>query len=214
MRVYTKKQLTTALKRENEIWLYSYADLITNLMAFFLLLLTISQASPAMRERVQESLGKAMGTARPNDAAVFANTVTQMIDSQNLQNKIAVKKTLEGTSLIFSGGLFFESLSANLTTEAQQMLDQVIPLLSKLPTKFRFDIEGHADSRPVQNVVAFASNWELSAARAGAVVRYLSQKGLSSRKFRAIGYADSKPISQEDRENRRVVITVARGLEP
>src|SRR5690625_7301960 len=73
-------------------------------------------------------------------------------------------------------------------------------------------VEGHTDSVPIRSA-RFPSNWELSGARAGSVVRYLEANGIHSERLRAVGYADTRPLGSNDTvqgraSNRRVELTI------
>lgn len=205
-----------AAKRENEIWLYSYADLITNLMAFFIVMLVMSRADVQTSQKIKDSLAKMVGKRSSATAVVsddeIVNSISQLILENQLGSNIAVDTKTDGLSLTFSGGVFFETSSSELTPAAKDILDRVSPIFMKLGKEHRIDVEGHADARPLRGSDVYPSNWELSAARAGAVVRYLSSKGVSPQKMRAIGYAETRPVSQDWQTNRRVVISIGKGL--
>jgi len=108
---------------------------------------------------------------------------------------------------------FFESGRAELTEEMQGQMDQLAPVLKKLADKFDIVVEGHTDNVPIFTR-QFASNWELSTARATNVVMYLlDRKGFPPKRMAAVGYGEYHPIVPNDTEqnrkrNRRVVFFV------
>ncbi len=216
-----------ALKKESEIWLYSYADLITNLLAFFLMLLIMSRSDDHAMEKIQESISKAVGgktvtkvvkplsAAPQTQAPVVNNPEASMVDSvsdfikrKKLEKNVSVEKNKNGISLTLSGAVFFETSSEKLSKDAKTLLERLGPIFVKIPAGHVIDVEGHADSRPLVKNQRFPSNWELSAARAGSVVRFLVSHGLNENSMRAIGYGNTKPVSQELHANRRVVISI------
>lgn len=215
---YTRLQVQSAVKRAEEVWLYSYADLITNLLAFFIMVTVLMTGSQETRDSIQSSIAKMTGkgalSGRDSGQVVeeLDNVVSEFVKERNLKNQIALQRDINGISLTFSGGFLFDTLSAEIKPEAQAMLEQLIPLVNRLPKSMRVDVGGHADARPIQDNEKYASNWELSSARAGAVVRFLSQKGIQERRMRAIGYASTQPVSDNLDENRRVVIRIGRGV--
>lgn len=214
-KVYTRQHLQVAAKKESEVWLYSYADLITNLLAFFILMMSMATMSPPQIEKVQESIrssSKLFGGETNQLDNQMALVVTKFIRENDLKNFAAVERKIDGVSITFTGGVFFETLSADLTQEARTILSSLAPLFQKLPKDYRIDVSGHADSRAITDDTQFPSNWELSSARAASVVRYMVSEGVSPRKFRAIGYADTQPVSHDFDQNRRVVIKVGRGV--
>jgi chemotaxis protein MotB len=82
-------------------------------------------------------------------------------------------------------------------------------LAKTLPDKYFIIVQGHTDSRPVKGGI-YPSNWELSSARAGGVVRYLESQGFPSKRMRAVGMADTAQIedTSDSAQNRRVVIQI------
>lgn len=117
------------------------------------------------------------------------------------------------TITISPDNILFDSGKASLKPEFKKVLDVLGPTLLSLPN--RIQIEGHTDNVPI-NTVVFPSNWELSTARASAVLRYLvSGVGVPVSRLSAAGYADSHPVdTNETKEgkarNRRVEIVILR----
>jgi len=112
----------------------------------------------------------------------------------------------------FPTELWFQSGSAHLKPTGKEFLDLLIPYLKQLPN--RIEIQGHTDSDPISTAV-YPSNWELSAGRSGAVIRYLVGQGMQPKKLQAAGYADTLPVdTNKTREgkanNRRVEILILR----
>lgn len=207
-----KRKADFAAKKENEIWLYSYADLITNLLAFFLMILVATKSDPSNKEKIQRSISaitKSGGNRVVSTDEELATYIAQSLKDLGLQNNVALDRQKNGVNLVFSGGLFFDTNSAALTPDALELLTSLSPVFDKLPMTYHLDIEGHADSRPIVNSTIYPSNWELSAARAGAVVRYLASKGIAATRLRAVGYADTRPSGQGSQGNRRVVIAIS-----
>ena len=208
------RQANLLAKQHSEVWLYSYSDLITNLLAFFILMMSMSKMNAPDIEAVQESIRKSsqyFGGETNDVDKQFASVVTKFIRENDLKNYASVERKIDGVSITFTGGVFFDTLSADLTPEAKRILSSLAPIFQKLPNDYRIDVEGHADSRPITDDSLFGSNWELSSSRAGAVVRLLSSNNVKSKRMRAVGYADTQPISSDIDQNRRVVIKVGRG---
>jgi chemotaxis protein MotB len=119
-----------------------------------------------------------------------------------------------GDRFIFQAEVLFPQGKAELAPAAKQQLDPVIDALKDIASKIPPDIDwvlqvnGHTDHRPIHNP-DFASNWELSTARAIAVVRYAIERGIPPDHLAAAGFADNQPIDTgmtEDayRKNRRI----------
>jgi chemotaxis protein MotB len=106
--------------------------------------------------------------------------------------------------------ILFPSASAQLQPSALGVIERLGNALAPFPNAIR--VEGHTDNRPIKTV-AFISNWELSAARAGSVVRVLASRGIAPSRLAVIGYGEYRPShtnsTLEGRNaNRRVIIVI------
>jgi chemotaxis protein MotB len=123
------------------------------------------------------------------------------------------------TLVEMNSAAFFDSGSATLSVPGKTILrDIAVKLKADEYRDYRIVVEGHTDDTPIATP-QFPSNWELSAARAAAVVRFFLDEGLPSERMRAVGYADTLPklpdrdaagraIPENQARNRRVVITL------
>jgi chemotaxis protein MotB len=123
---------------------------------------------------------------------------------------------IQGDRFVLQAGLLFESGSADLGAQGRTHLttlaETLLQISRKIPKKINWilRIDGHTDRVPIQNE-KFASNWELSAARAVSVVRFLSQKGIPEHRMAAAGFSKYHPIDRADtpsayQKNRRIEI--------
>ncbi len=113
---------------------------------------------------------------------------------------------------LLSDGMLFARGSANLQAESNGLLDHVAQILRTAPNNVQ--VEGHTCDLPIHSA-AFPSNWELSTARAGAILRHFTEgaEALNPQRFTCAGYADTRPIAANDTEehrarNRRVEIVL------
>ena len=116
-----------------------------------------------------------------------------------------------------SSAAFFDSGSATLSAAGAAILrGELDKLNSDQYEDYEITVEGHTDDTPI-HTAQFPSNWELSTARAAAVVHFLLDQGIPAQKLRAAGYADTfpklpnhdadgNPIPENQAQNRRVVI--------
>ncbi len=123
---------------------------------------------------------------------------------------------IQGDRFVLQAGLLFESGSTDLGAQGRihltTLADTLLQISRKIPKKINWilRIDGHTDRVPIQNEI-FASNWELSAARAVSVVRFLSQKGIPEKRMAAAGFSKYHPIDTADtpeayQKNRRIEI--------
>lgn len=150
------------------------------------------------------------------DVRPFAQSeIVDLLKSQGRAD--IVQKGDRITTLEISSAAFFDSGSAALSKAGESILrDVTIDLKSDKLKDYQITVEGHTDDSPI-NTPRFPSNWELSTARASAVVHFFLDEGIPARKLRAAGYADTFPkapnrdangnaIPENQTQNRRVVI--------
>ena len=126
------------------------------------------------------------------------------------EKEFEIFTTKEGVVLKLPGKVLFDTGKAELKPKAKTLLNKVAPLFKQYPYPVR--VEGHTDNVPI-HTEKYPSNWELSAARAVNVVRYLQGKGLSKEKVFAVGYGEYRPLVSNDTPehralNRRVEIVI------
>jgi len=124
---------------------------------------------------------------------------------------VNVKTEPRGVVVTFADAVLFGSGSADLKPEIAGVLEKVAKLLSTTPGKFT--VEGHTDNVPISSS-KYASNWELSTARAASMVHFFIDKGLDPSKFAVAGYAEFRPLdtnaTEEGRaKNRRVELVIS-----
>lgn len=218
-------------------WLTTYADMITLMLCFFVMLYEPSEVDITRLQALSASIsGDPTGGSISLSAGKLAdlgNTISSMpsMDKGKLlgttlkkavslfapdikSNKIVVTSDERGVVISLAADAFFERNSAELNIEeSREILLGIAQFLSdKELAARRFRIEGHTDSGD-SNYEKWKSNWELSALRAINVLHYLTDFGAQESKFSVAGYADTRPVySNETAEgrayNRRVDIII------
>ncbi len=220
-----KTRRSTRRHENVDRWLLTYADMITLLVALFIMLYSMSAVNQekfgalaqSMRREFQalpeQDGGKVVGTGSIVDPVEQqVSRLQQFLQEKGLQSQVRIRHEERGLVIsLLSDGTLFDLGSADLKPSAKQVLDQVAEALRALPNPVL--IEGHTDNLPIRTA-QYPSNWELSAARAARVLRYLVQKGgIPAERLIAVGYADTRPLvpnrSPANRaQNRRVDIAV------
>lgn len=124
---------------------------------------------------------------------------------------VQVTRERERTILRIEDRLLFTSADVDIGAQGSVLLDRLLPALRDFDGEI--SVEGHTDSRTI-STERFPSNWELSAGRATAVLRYLSRGGVSAGRLRAIGYGPTRPLAANDSDtgraqNRRVELVLS-----
>lgn len=123
---------------------------------------------------------------------------------------VEVSRVAEGISLRVEDNLLFSTAEAELTGAGRDVIESLVALIQRHDGDV--SVEGHTDSRPI-NTPQFPSNWELSSARATAILRYLADEGVSPSRLRAVGFGDTRPLASNDSQegrakNRRVEVII------
>ncbi len=180
-------------------WMVNYADLMTELVCFWLILYALSAA---LSKPVQEAKAQVEETMKEQEVAGEVKIT---------KDGLVISLEEQGTNV------FFESGSADMTEQMKKILDSLAPTFQKLAEK-KHDmiVEGHTDDVPIRTA-RFASNWELSTARATTVVQYLLKAhSYPPKHIAAVGYGENKNLPRGPDEdlaawrskNRRVVFVV------
>ena len=224
----------------DERWVISYADLVTLLLGFFIILYATSELDLERFESISLGLAKAfnvpvkegidpagspvlgggrgllpgpINTGRVDrDLAIIQETLAGHERARVLEpGEIEVRR--EDDSIVFriADSLVFPSASAELRPGALPLLQVIGEIVRDLPNEIR--VEGHTDAVPVLTE-RYPSNWELSSARATAVLRYLTEDGaVDPSRVYAAGYGEHRPLATNETPegralNRRADIVV------
>lgn len=204
----------------------TFADMITLLLTFFVLLFTIAEMDLKKYTEIMKSIRKEFGAtaapalgvktesatlppvAPPKEAAKqIIKDLEKLVSDKNLQEDVEVLNTKRGVLLRVKEKMLFTTGEAELSPASYPVLDELLDITGK--SSYLVSIEGHTDAQPVRGGV-YHSNWELSTARAIAVLNYFKdKKKIDTKKIRIVGYADSQPLDQDDTpqaraRNRRV----------
>ncbi len=204
-------------------WLLSWSDFVTLLLALFAAMYAGAALDPAKSEAVARSVGVALGTpliktapsvsqtaaddapgdgggqgndhSAADDTAAFAREIAESLAALGLGERVRVGVEGGTVGIDIDAGLLFREGDAALSDEARSLLDDVARLMRERPHQIR--VEGHTDSKPIANE-RYASNWELSSARAAVVVRQLAASGIAEMRMTAVGMAANRPLGLND----------------
>lgn len=222
-------------------WLVSYADFITLLFAFFVVMYSISNVNMGKYRVLSDSVSTAF-SAQTNSPfpvgsqlgvsvqrapiAVGLIGQTGLVSMQETAAKmdkrlqkwvkkgmIAVSGNEKWLEIEIKSSLLFKSGGAVLSADAAGVISELTSVIKT--TSNPLYVSGYTDDIPI-NTNRYPTNWELSAARSASVVRLLAQSGINPARMGAIGYAEYRPVAANDTEinrqkNRRVVIRVMTG---
>lgn len=216
-------------KSGHERWVVSYADFITLLFAFFVVMYSVSQVNEQKYRVLSETLGnifqgadeKTDGSNSHSGSGVGPTLVDTNVLAQELEDALAefvrpgnvrIAATEEWVQIDLNANLLFDSASAEPKPDAQEIFREIAGKLA--PFENEIEVSGHTDNVPIRTV-KYHSNWELSSARASSVVRLLADNGVNPAQLSAVGYGEYRPVADNGTEegraaNRRVVLMIAR----
>ncbi len=237
----------------HERWMVSYADFITLMFAFFVVMFASSQTDKAKARMISEAVEKALDNGKsvaipPAVAKVLGGTVddkgqgnaqmrgpggaqraakedkptieelvpsmkhlTEELAEEIKAGKLEVALETRGLVISLKQATFFPSGTDSIDPGGFSAIEKVANALNQIPNPIR--IEGHTDANPI-HTARFASNWELSAARAIAMMDMLADKyKVKHERMAIVGYADTMPAADNDTpegraKNRRVDIVL------
>lgn len=206
---------------DNE-WLLTFADAMTLLLAFFVMLVSFSKVDMLTFEQVKAGIARDLGQrAITRPAAQLRAELDTLVDSLGVADAVRVDTFARGIVLELAANAFYQPGAAILRPEARPILERVAATLrSPVYSKFKIAVEGHTDDNPIANE-RFASNWELSAARATNVVRLFGGAEIPVHRMRAVAFAETQPkfanrdgtgnaLPENQAKNRRIIIRVHR----
>jgi chemotaxis protein MotB len=196
-------------------WLVTYADMVTLLLTFFVMLVAISSVNNERFEKIMHSIQYTLGAGVAPGGRVgridvhkvrqrslstptgaenepLLEDIRETINQKDLKDSVSVVQQGNKVILRVKGQVLFPPASSTFDPKAKKVLNELAKIIIQHP-EYRLDVGGHTDPRPI-STPKYDSNWELSALRATAVLRYLVDQGVSPRRMTATGYADTDPI--------------------
>jgi len=198
-------------------WYGTFADMMTLLFCFFVLLAAISTIDPVKLQEMANATGKSLGSNIKKDNAADLEgefeKLNSLVDVKRALEKIVEKMKMKmetdgrkgdppidittspkGVTLNIKGDYAFPPGKAIMMPELKKLLiEEIIPTIKASP--FMIEVAGHTDTDPLPPRLTkiYPSNWELSAARGASVVRELIKQKIKAKRLIASGYGDWSP---------------------
>ncbi|MBM3558193.1 MAG: hypothetical protein FJX47_21845, partial [Alphaproteobacteria bacterium] len=231
-RIQDLSQHKTLVSEESEDWVITYMDMVTLLLTVFLVttaLLFLNQRpqenAPTTIEKSEPKAGTPLLPHMPRSDRPARRTEADMLlptpppDESRLRQGLDLARKIGALDvevserhvvLTIRDQILFPVGSADLSAPGKAMLKQLADVFALMPGQI--SVEGHTDNVPIATA-KFPSNWELSSARAAAVVRALIEAGTAPDRLRATGYAETRPVAANAdiagrARNRRVAFSI------
>ena len=202
-------------------WLVSYADMMTLLFGFFVLMYSFSRIDDKKFEVIRKDVARYFGGQVKISPTLIKveQEAKDIIQSGGLDKNVELVAKDSGIELKFNGTMHFIAGTSTLSPESAHVLNKLITMIKTNVKADTITVEGHTDDDPIFSTV-YPSNWELSTSRASAVVREFEKYGFDPSKLTATGFGSSRPlvpnrdskgnpIAANQESNRRVLVTIA-----
>lgn len=205
---------------DNGAWMTSYADLMTLLACFFILMMAFANYDPVgFQKKTKEISTHFSGKALSKDKSETEELMEELKGHPDLSEIAKIAINDEGLILNFNSSQLFKPGETTIKKETLETLDILIDVIKSKNPNYRVVVEGHTDNIPVGSNSQFSSNWELSSSRSSKIIERFQEYGFGSSQLVSIGYGDSRPVADnQDKQgnnikenmalNRRAVIKV------
>jgi chemotaxis protein MotB len=202
-------------------WMITLSDLTLLLLGFLVAWYVIDKKDITLQQQPSVSYG--MAQPRPNQDSLipdewhlFREEMQRFVGEIGLAKDIFIESAPHEMVISMKDTVSFDSGKADLRQQLVRVLEKVVTLVSSRPG-LSLEVSGHTDNLPI-STSKFPSNWELSAARASRVARYVIENGIDPSRISVRGYANQRPrlpnSSVDNRSaNRRVEIRIYRGAD-
>lgn len=214
-------------KKKNDIntngWMDTYADTITLLLTFFILLYSFSTTDneklkliaaalkgeiagiPMTLEEIPDIDTEELeiGIGEKSSYDLLVDEVTEIINKNGLEDIVKIREEDAGVVLQLSDSILFDLGKAEMKSDSIPILDVISTIIPNIENEIM--VQGHTDNIPI-NSANYKSNWELSAARAVNVIKYfIETKGFDPTRFSATGYGEYRPLVDNSTEENRAI---------
>lgn len=207
-------------------WMDTYADTITLLLTFFILLYSFSTTdnkklkliASAFKDQIagisvdseevpdidiEEIEDIKLGTEEKSPYDILVDEVTDVINKNGLEGIVKIREEDAGVVLQLSDSILFDLGKAEMKANSIPILDVISTIIPNIKNEIM--VQGHTDNVPI-NSSNYKSNWELSTARAVNVLKYfIETKGFDPTRFSATGYSEYKPLVDNSTEENRAI---------
>ena len=202
-----KKQIKKEDKDVVPGYMGTFADMVTLLMAFFVLLYAMSDPDPGKFEDFSEAMHEELsGEEIESEFEKLAENLQEIMDEQEISDKVDIELTPNGIEIQMEGKALFAGCSADILSDMEPVISSISNVITELLDNseykgYMIEVEGHTDNLPPTTCPDFETNWELSAYRATGMVEQLLLSGIRKEKIKAIAMADSDPLLPNSDEN-------------
>lgn len=179
---------------ESEGWLTSYADLMSLLTCFFMLMMAFANYDPPGFEQKARIVAETFTKSGAVSELDLEKLKSEMAHHPDFENRTKITLKDGELVIVFTGSAVFGEGQSQLDNDTLVMVDTLIEMIKSHHLEYRILIEGHADKD--EGLLANMSHWALSAARSAGVISRFEYFGFKSEKMVAIAKGDREPVAE------------------
>lgn len=196
----SRKRRAAPIRRQDddsEEWLLTYADAITLLLCFFVILINFSRIDLPVFDEIAAGLKSELGKRDiVSPISQLESSIEQVLSDLQISSEVTIKKDQFGLVSEFPTGSLFNLQTNQLTPEGELIIDEVIlPTFRPGYENYRIQVESHVNPGPPPQ--GFGSNWLLTGFRAAQVLAQIEKSNFSSERLRGAAMADGDPPEKE-----------------
>lgn len=176
------------IEKDDSLWITSYADLISALLAVLILMASFSKIDVEAFDAVQ----RIKNNEEIETLSEMYERIKLIAENNGVEDQVNLSLSKQGLEINFNSVMLFKSASSELNTDDMAPVDPVLEAIANAGTERYLDIIGHTDDVPFS--IQSKSNWNLSADRAASLHKYFLTRGMPSEGSRLIAYANTKPL--------------------
>lgn len=220
-----KSQIPADEVEEGEAWLLSYADMMTLVACFFILMMAFSNYDPPGFQEKTKVIAKHFSKGKSKLSKLKLTELKEEI-AKHPELKDMTKISVNDSSLIvtLSGSILFPQNEVDLHPQMTLHLDSMIDIIKTFNSDFRIVVEGHSDNLPLSHNNPYKNHWSLAGARASSVAERFQYFGFPNENIRVVSHGSTRPIApNQDKSgkpilentqlNRRVILKVIQPLD-
>ena len=197
------------MKKRREVidsgWAVSYSDVISLLLVFFVMLLSVSKIDQDKFDEVK-SAAKDTKEYKKKKSSLnkIEKDIKKVIKLNNLDKFVSAKRDSLSVKININDKILFPIGSAKVNNNTKIVLEKLIASFERLPKNYTFEIEGHTDDVPI-NTPKYPSNWHLSTDRALSILWFFTKNRFDQDRLSVQGFADTKPLYNFKDKNGRII---------
>ena len=201
-----RKRKKMAAQQSEELWLVSYADMMTLVACFFIIMVAFANYDPAGFNKKVKNFTKNFRTQKNKASRTKFDIIQEEIVKHPNIKKMS-KVTLEDDELLirFNGTVLFDQGNWDIRGDMVYIIDSLIDIIKTVDSDFRILILGHTSELDISRKGLYASDWQLSSARAASVADRFEFFGFSPENIVPIGKGATRPLGPERDEKGRVI---------